>query len=210
VHTSRGEIIAKSAIVTASIGVLQAGSIAFDPALTPAQQTALASLTMGSTIKIAAAFADTSASIRFGANSILLSRNEDQRGAEFLVRPFGAPLAVCTAGGSLALDLESRSARDHREFAIESLRALLGTQADRGLRGTVATSWGRNPLVLGSISAARPGGWSARETLQQPIAERVFLAGEAFGGKAVQTVHGAFYSGQTAARRVLSLLKRKG
>ena len=209
VHTNRGEIVARSVIVTASIGVLQAGSIGFEPGLTPEFQNALAALTMGSTIKIAMAFSDTSPALRFGANSTLLSRNEDQRGAEFLMRPFAAPLAICTAGGALALDLESRTAKDHREFAMESLRALIGTKADRGLRGTVATSWGRNPLVLGSVSAARPGGWNARETLQQPIAERVFLAGEAFGGKAVQTVHGAYYSGQAAGRRVLSLLKRK-
>lgn len=210
VYTNSGEIVAKTVIVTASIGVLQAGSISFEPGFSPELQDALASLTMGSTIKIAMAFGASSPSVQFGSNSVLLSRNEDQRGAEFLVRPFGTPLAICTAGGSLALDLESRSARDHREFAVESLRSLLGSSADLGLRGTVASSWGRNPLVLGSVSAARPGGWSAREALQQPIAERVFLAGEALGGKAVQTVHGAYYSGHTVARRVLSLLRRKG
>jgi monoamine oxidase len=75
------------------------------------------------------------------------------------------------------------------------------------LRNATVTDWGRNPLCRGAFAAALPGQWKARAMLEAPIGERIFLAGEAQGGKAVQTVHGAYQSGQRAGRRVLQLLK---
>ena len=93
------------------------------------------------------------------------------------------------------------------DFARDRLRALLGTGGDKGLRNATVTDWGRNPFSLGAFAAALPGQWKARAALEQPIGERIFFAGEAQGGKAVQTVHGAYASGQRAARRILKLLK---
>jgi monoamine oxidase len=55
---------------------------------------------------------------------------------------------------------------------------------------------------------AKPGERRARRALNEPIGERVFLAGEALAGKAAQTAHGAYESGQRAARRVIALLRR--
>lgn len=87
------------------------------------------------------------------------------------------------------------------------MRALLGEKGDRGFVAGAATDWGTNPNALGAFAAALPGQWKARAALAAPIGERVFLAGEALGGKNVQTVHGAYESGQRAGRRVLQLLK---
>lgn len=210
VGTSKGALRTRAVIITASVGVLSAGSISIEPGMPQSLQTALNGLQMGSTLKTALAFAAGSPALAFPPNSVLLSRVNDQRAAEFLVRPFGAPMVVCTVGGSLALDLESMSERVHFEFAMEALRSMLGTSADKGLAAQASTSWGRNPLVLGSVASARPGQMSAREVLRDPLHDSVFLAGEAMGEKAVQTVNGAFESGRATARRVLSYLKRKG
>jgi hypothetical protein len=51
---------------------------------------------------------------------------------------------------------------------------------------------------------------SAREALRDPLHDSIFLAGEAMGEKAVQTVHGAYESGRATARRVLGYLRRRG
>ena len=118
------------------------------------------------------------------------------------------PLVVCLAGGSLAWDLATQSEATNIGFARDRLRALLGARADQGLRGGTATNWGMNPLTRGAYSAARPGASHARYALAGPIGERVFLAGEAMAGKASQTAHGAFQSGEATARRVLQLLKK--
>ena len=209
VATSKGTLRSRAVIITVSIGVLAAGSIAIAPGLPLALQSALNGLQMGSTLKIAFGLAGSNPATAFPSNSVLLSRVDDQRAAEFLVRPFGLPMAVCTVGGALALDLESRSEQVHYEFAAEQLRAMLGSAADKGVTARASTSWGRNPLVLGSVASAKPGRMSARDVLRDPLHDSIFLAGEAMGEKAVQTVHGAYDSGRATARRVLSYLKRK-
>jgi monoamine oxidase len=117
------------------------------------------------------------------------------------------PIVVCITGGSLAWDLAKQNEAANVAFARDRLRALLGANADRGLRAGAAPNWGANQLTLGAYAVARPGMWRARNALLAPIGDRVFLAGEALAGKAAQTAHGAYVSGQTVARRVLQKLK---
>ena len=210
VQTSRGGLRARAVIVTASLGVLASGSIAFEPGLPQAHQSAIEGFQMGSMLKIGLSFATGSPALAFPENAVLLTRAADQRAVEFLVRPFGTPMMVCSAGGSLALDLEPRSARAHVDFAMEALRDMLGSAGTRGLVASASTNWGRNPLVLGSVASARPGRLRARDVLRAPIHEGIHLAGEALGDKAVQTVNGAYESGRQAARRVLRMLRRSG
>ena len=207
VETARGTLTAKAAIVTASIGVLASGAIAFDPGLDAGMQGALSGLRMGLLSKIALQFAPGSPALAFPEDTLVVPQVKDERGHCFLVRPFGAPLAICLTGGSLAWDLSTQLETTNIAFARDRLRALLGSKADQGFRTGVATDWGTNPDVLGAFASALPGQLRARAALSTPIGERVFLAGEALAGKSVQTVHGAYQSGQRAARRVLQLLK---
>jgi len=94
------------------------------------------------------------------------------------------------------------------DFARDRLRALLGSNADKGYRRGAVTDWGANPYTLGAVAAASPGAMAARARLDTPIAERVFLAGEAQGGARCQSVEGAYDSGTKRAQRILQLLKR--
>ena len=210
VMTSRGSLRTRAVIVTASLGVLASGSIAIEPGLPGDHQRAIEGLQMGSLMKVGLSFAAGSPALAFPENALLFERVEDQRSAEFLVRPFGLPMVVCSVGGSLALDLESRSARTHLEFAMEALTSMMGATAARGLVASASTNWGRNPLVLGSVAGAKPGQLRARDALRAPIHGGIHLAGEALGEKSVQTVNGAYDSGRQVARRVLNVLKRSG
>ncbi|MCE9521575.1 MAG: FAD-dependent oxidoreductase [Alphaproteobacteria bacterium] len=207
VETERGTISAKAAIVTASIGVLTSGAIAFDPGLDASMLGALSGLQMGLQSKIALRFAPGNPALAYPDDTSIVPQVRDERGHSFLVRPFGAPLVICLTGGSLAWDLSTQVESTNVGFARERLRALLGSKADQGFTAGAATDWGTNPNTLGAFAAALPGQWKARAALAAPIGERVFLAGEALAGKNKQTVHGAHESGLRAGRRVLQLLK---
>jgi monoamine oxidase len=206
VETDRGTLRAKAAIVTASLGVLAAGAIRFDPAPDTAMLGAFAGLPMGLVTKVALFFAAGSRAVLFAEDSTLIPQASDARGHVFHVRPFGALLAVCHVGGSLAWELARQSEAAQIAFVREKLRDLLGSKGDAGLRKAVTTNWGSNPFMRGAFAAALPGQWKTRRALDQPIGECVFLAGEAQADKAIQTVHGAFQSGQRAGRRVQQLL----
>lgn len=207
VETDRGTILTKAVVLTPSLSVLTSGAITFDPAPDGAMSAAWGGMQMGLLTKVAMFFGTGAPVLRFAADSLLIPQAEDERGHMFHVRPFGAPLAICSFGGSLAWDLVQQRERSVIEFARERLRALLGATGDAGLRNAAVTDWGRNPLTKGAYAAALPGHWRARAALEAPIGERIFLAGEAQGGKAAQKVHGAFASGQRAARRILKLLR---
>ena len=207
VETESGAISARAAIVTASIGVLASGAIAFDPGLDASIQAAFGGLQMGLLSKIALQFAPGSPALAYPDDTLIVPQVRDERGHCFLVRPFGTPLAICLTGGSLAWDLSTQVESTNVGFARDRLRALLGSKADQGFVAGAATDWGTNPNVLGAFAAAVPGKWRVRNALAEPIGERVFLAGEALGVKNIQTVHGAYESGQRVGRRVLQLLK---
>ncbi len=206
-ETDRGAVNAKAAIVTVSAGVLAAGAIKIEPGFDQTVQAGLDGLQMGLIGKIALAFTPKSPALQFPDDSLLVPHSPDQHGVSFLARPSGALLVVCIAGGSLAWSLSRLKTGEQVSFARDRLKDILGTQSDRGLRFGMASDWGRNPLTFGAYAAVRPGYANARDLLSPPINERVFLAGEALGGKHVQTVHGAYESGQRAGRRVLKLLK---
>ncbi len=207
-ETTRGSIRARAALVTVSTGVLAAGSIVFDPPLDSELQVALNGLPMGLLSKCAMMFAEGSPALAFPPNAVVVPQVQGQRGHSFLVRPMGLPLVICLVGGSLAWDLATQTPSVGIDFARDRLRSLLGSNADRGYRRGAVTDWGSSPYTLGAYAAAKPGATKARAKLDTPIAERVFLAGEAQGGSRCQSVEGARESGRKTAERILHLLKR--
>ena len=68
------------------------------------------------------------------------------------------------------------------------------------------TKWGGERYVRGAYAAARPGKAGARETLMQPVGERIYFAGEALAGSLIQTCGGARLSGEAVARQVIAAL----
>ncbi|WP_232070855.1 FAD-dependent oxidoreductase [Mycobacterium lacus] len=72
----------------------------------------------------------------------------------------------------------------------------------------VATSsWTIDPFALGSYSFHAPGpGLEDRRRLQEPISDRLYLAGEAVGVDNLATAHGALLSGRHAAAELMRRL----
>jgi len=207
-ETARGTLRANAVLVTVSTGVLASGAIVFDPPLDGTMLAALSDLPMGLLTKSAMLFAENSPAVAFPVNAAVVPQVQGERGHSFLMRPMGLPLVICLAGGSLAWDLATQPASVGVDFARDRLRQLLGTNADKGYRRGAITDWGTSPYTLGAYAAAKPGGAQARAKLALPIAERVFLAGEAQGGARSQSVEGAYESGRKTAERILQFLKR--
>jgi len=66
--------------------------------------------------------------------------------------------------------------------------------------GVLITRWSKDPWALGSYSYLAKGSTSAdRVALREPIANKLFFAGEATHGTYPATVHGAFMSGNRTA-----------
>ena len=65
------------------------------------------------------------------------------------------------------------------------------------------TTWGQNPYTNGSYAAALPGKYEYRQILREPVAERIYFAGEACHPSLAATVAGAFLSGRNTARQIL-------
>ncbi|MEM7169726.1 MAG: NAD(P)/FAD-dependent oxidoreductase [Pseudomonadota bacterium] len=207
VSTPSGDIRAKTCIVTVSTGVLNAGSIVFDPALPDAKQQAIADLPMGLLAKVALQFDGSRHGFR--ANEWLTYRVPEQLPAQacyFLTWPFDENLMVGFLGGDFAWEMSTAGTEAAVDFALGEVEAMVGTKArDSFVKGTL-THWASDPLTLGAYAALRPGAHGARAELARPLNDRLFWAGEAAAGAYYATCGGAWHSGERAAREVIAVL----
>lgn len=203
VETAHGLLRARTVIITASTGVLSSGAIRFDPPLSPEKDEALAGLPMGHAEKIALVLDPEAMDLPENTYLSLLD-SEDAFG--FHLRPFGLPLAVAYTGGRLARQVADWSEDTAVAFARHRLAAALGGTVAERVRGGTRTRWRHSPQTAGSYSAARPGCHHLRHILAQPVAQRLFFAGEATDARSFATAHGAWQSGLRAAGEVLAAM----
>ncbi|MEM1079861.1 MAG: NAD(P)/FAD-dependent oxidoreductase [Pseudomonadota bacterium] len=207
VETTAGTISAKSCIVTVSTGVLGAGSIRFTPALPVAKQSAIDNVPMGLLVKIALQFDGT----RFGLNendflTYAVPDTVPAQASYFLTWPTGTDLSVGFAGGAFGWELSRAGQRAAVDFALGEFVKMMGSDARKHFVKGHMSDWATNPLTLGAYAAARPGHFSDREILAQPVGGKVFFAGEAVAGRYKALVSGAHLSGEKVANTVVTLL----
>ena len=76
----------------------------------------------------------------------------------------------------------------------------------RKIARSKTTRWSGDPLIGGAYSVLKQGGGEARATLAEPIADKLFFAGEATSPNAFATAHGAWQSGSDAVAAVKQAL----
>jgi monoamine oxidase len=125
-------------------------------------------------------------------------------------RASGAPILVGFNAGSMA----DRVARWTDSAIVNSALAALETMLGRKPpppRAVALTRWRADPFAGGAYSHIPPGAsGSDYDTLATPPSERLILAGEHTSRAYPGTVHGAFLSGERAARDALAALERIG
>jgi len=210
------QVRARAAVVTFSVGVLQAGVPVFEPPLPAPTLEALSLLAMGPVVKLGlvfqTAFWETLADGRY-RDTAFFHAGDGAFPTFWTQLPVRAPLLIAWAGGPKADALHAFDEPARVRAALDDLRVLFGEASDphREFVAAYQHDWQRDPYARGAYSYALVGGAQAREALTEPIDERIFLAGEATASAAESgTVAGALQSGTRAATQVLARLGVNG
>ena len=203
VETARGRITARALIVTVSTGVLAAEKIKFSPELPKRQLDAIAKLSLGSFDHIALELKGNP--LQLQNDDLVFERATGPRTAALLANASGTSLCLVDVAGKFGRELSAQGEAAMVDFATGWLVDLFGADVKKAVGKTHATGWNREPLALGAMSAAAPGGQGGRKVLMEPVRDRLFFAGEAVHETLWGTVGGAWESGERAADAALKL-----
>ena len=207
IETTKGTIRARAAIVTVSTGVLASGAIRFTPDLPATKAQAINDVPMGLLTRIGLQF--DGARFGLGESDFLTYTVPKELPAEacyFLTFPTGHDIAVGFIGGQFGWEMAEAGEAAAVDFALAEFVKMMGSDTRKHFVKGHMTGWAKNPLTLGAYSAARPGKATARDTLAEPLGDRVFFAGEAVAGGYIALMSGAHLSGDRVARDVLETL----
>ncbi|MEA3160423.1 MAG: hypothetical protein QOD95_1971 [Gammaproteobacteria bacterium] len=200
------ELHAERAIVTLPLGVLQAGTVEFEPAPQEIWSNA-ARMAMGPVVRISLLF---DAKFWQQALSFLLTRDEVPS-AWWTPMPNSAPLITGWAGGAKAAALTQRigAHADWRALLEESLGTLsrmygiAAQELHSRLISWHTHDWQADPYSRGAYSYAPAGALNASANMTLPVADTLFFAGEHTDTTGHWgTVHGALGSGLRAAAQL--------
>ncbi|RVC01376.1 FAD-dependent oxidoreductase [Mesorhizobium sp. M7A.F.Ca.AU.002.06.1.1] len=205
--TDRGTVRAKAVIVTASPAVLAFEEIAFSPALPDTHFGAFFDLPMGMLTKLPVEISGT----RLGLQPFddLLIERMARHDIYFLCFPFDLDLMVGFVGGDFAWEMSAAGEAAGIDFVVDRLCGIFGGDTRKHVGRAMMTNWGGERFVRGAYVAARPGRSLARAALMQPVADKIFFAGEHLAGPLMQTCGGARLSGEAVARQVVAQLAAK-
>ena len=210
VETPQGTLSAKACIITVSVGVLRAGGLRFTPELPLDTQTALDAMPMGLLVKVPLLF--DGARLGLGENNWVTYWVENEQAARacyFIAWPCSQDYLFGNLGGKLGWELSREKPEVAVHYALEELIKLVGSDARKHFVKGIRTDWANDPLTCGAYSCVRPGGYGARKKLAEPIAGRLFFAGEATHPAYPALVNGAWDSGKKSVKAVLRALDRQ-
>jgi monoamine oxidase len=84
------------------------------------------------------------------------------------------------------------------------LAGALPWAAGARITGTEVADWGADPWITGALTFPRVGAGWAPGSWARPVAGTLFFAGEATWARGAPRVHSAMFSGERAAREILS------
>lgn len=198
VRAATDTFTARRVIVTVPLGVLKAGAIRFDPPLPAAQRAAIDRIGFGRFEKVVLRFAEP---FWDDVDQIGISA---QPGTPFggwynLHRVTGQPILMALNGGAAAASLDGLTAERRTALAAATLAGIYPGRFREPVAAQ-STDWWADEFSRGSYSFTAVGsGPPDRQALAEPVAERLWLAGEAVEAELHSTVHGAWMSGVRAA-----------
>jgi monoamine oxidase len=196
IQTTQGTLTAHALIITVPTSILARGDLRFTPAL-PDHIQAANSLPLGLANKIYIAVDQPE---DLPINGRLMGWIDRTDKGSYHLRPFGRPVIEGYFGGQYARDLEREGVVGFFAAARDEITSCLGSQMKNRLHYLTSSAWSQDPFAQGSYSHALPGHSSARAVLHQAYDQRIFFAGEAVSAHDFSTAHGAWLTGQAAAR----------
>jgi monoamine oxidase len=206
VDTVRGTIRAPCLISTVSNGILAAQHIHFRPRLPDWKMEAIQGVPMGAENKIGVHF--TRDIFDPAASGYYQVWSNDSHGAYVDVNLVGTNVVTVFIGGRFSIWMEQQGQEAAREFAVDRIADIFGSEIRRYVGRSIASAWVTDPWTLGSYASAAPGQFHQRASLPLSVDNRLFFAGEATA-RANGTCHGAYWSGVRAAREVSKLFARR-
>ncbi|MEA5421090.1 FAD-dependent oxidoreductase [Spirulina sp. CCNP1310] len=205
ITTNQGEFTASAAVITLPLGVLQGGTVAFDPGLPNGMRQAMGRLKMGMVNKVALTYPRV-----FWDESLQYwGYTDPERGkySYFLnARTFSPANALMTFGlGNYGLKLESQGDEVIAADVQQTLKRIFGGNIPEPEQ-VLVSRWTADPWARGAYSYAavgsRPQDFNA---LGASVRDVLFFAGEHTIAKYRGTVHGAYLSGERAAKELLKV-----
>ena len=196
---------AAACVVALPLGVLQAGTIAFEPGLHALKGVALAGLRMGPVIKLIYRLNAEPFDPVPGGPPVEALYARGTPPMWWTSSPPGTEEPVWTGfvSGSGAADLLRLGEAEALERAFATLAAESG-RPDLGYLAARRIGWPDDPWARGGYAHVVPGHDGARAELAAPTPP-LWWAGEATAPEGcAATVHGAWRSGARAAREVLA------
>lgn len=204
VETDQGRITAKAAIVAVPARMLETGQLAIAD-MPQAIADALQDVPMGYYEKVAIGF-DRKVFDGFDMPyaDIFDPVAPATHPLNFELHPFGRPIAITHIGGRFARDMEREGEAGMVDFALAALVRAFGSDLRKRVKKAATTHWSSDVFINGAYSCAKPGRGFSRRHFANPIAERIFLAGEHVHPSFHATAHGAFETGIAAAAKALT------
>ena len=204
VTTSRGVFAADAVVVTLPLGVLKAGTVRFEPPLPPAKRAAIGRLGMGSLAKVFLHFATPfwpRDQYVFGCFGGPLA--ERPTVIINLWKTHRQPVLQLLVGGDQGRALEHWPDEQLHSWALAILGDVFGA-AIPAPSAIERTAWGRDPFARGSYAYIAVGATPADiDALAEPVANRLYFAGEATYRHHWATTQGAYVSGLREAARIV-------
>ena len=203
VTTNRGVIRADQVVVTVSTGVLGARDITFVPALPLATQEAITALPLGCYNHCAMLYKEDYNFDPDTPERIDYSNGDDINFA-FNLRCSGWPYIYTAVAGRQARWLERQPPAEMEQLMMSALIDTFGSDIRNKIIKFKSSAWSGDPFIKGAYSASQPGQADQRKVLATPIADRLFIAGEATSERAFCTAHGAWQSGRDAVHKIIA------
>jgi monoamine oxidase len=204
--TDRGTLPARAVIVTLPTTIIAEEKVKFLPAL-PEKVAAASGLPLGVVNKLFLRLDETGArELAREADRHLVGALDRVKTGSYQIRPHGWPMIAGFYGGELSAELERGGLAAFAAFAVDELAGLFGADIRKRLSPITASSWGLDACARGSYSMALPGHVDDRARLAAPVDDRLFFAGEACSVAHFGTAHGAYMSGEQAARAATAAL----
>lgn len=196
---------AAQCVVALPLGVLQSGSVHFNPAPASAMQAA-AQLAMGTAKRITFVFREPFWHTQYPEAGFIFAQNE-LPGVWWTPAPNAAPLLTGWIGGPRALNASVAESKNFSDVALQTLAKLFAV-SEKDLRELVVSwhthDWQHDPFSRGAYSYAPKGALHASDAMTAPVESTLFFAGEHTDTTGHWgTVHGALRSGLRAAKQVL-------
>jgi len=195
----------RAAVVTLPLGVLQSGTVAFEPSLPADKLAALEGLHMGDSIKMIYVFEQPITEPHIMA--VYSRLNPPMWWTPSAGRHVQGQVWTAFVSGAWARELLALGEDGALQAGLEALRQELG-QPDLQPAARYLQNWPHDPYARGGYSVVKAGHYGAREQLAAPTPP-LFWAGEASARThQAATVHGAHLTGRRAAAEVLAWLGR--